>query len=158
MSILPFRGSQIAAFVALDVLAVGAGMGVPIFAILLGFPVGWVLPALLKISSPYPSNDLRLVLRSAAATAAITFAMMALIWLPTLRTLARPAADIANFGIPMVLYEPVPSFIGWIVLMVVVSPFLQMLTTLFGAVLRCTSLATQAGAIALGTPTGSSAS
>jgi hypothetical protein len=43
------------------------------------------------------------------------------------------AADLANFGIPMILYEPRASFIGWLLLMIFVSPFLQFLMTLFGA-------------------------
>ena len=44
-----------------------------------------------------------------------------------------PAADLANFGIPLILYEPTASFIGWLVLMIVISPFLQFLMMLFGA-------------------------
>jgi hypothetical protein len=47
--------------------------------------------------------------------------------------LFEPGRDIANFGIPMILYEPLASFIGWIVLMVLISPLLQVLTTVFGA-------------------------
>ncbi|MCX6539756.1 MAG: hypothetical protein NT151_12605 [Acidobacteria bacterium] len=47
------RVFRIAAFVAIDVVAVGLGMGVPIFAILLGFPVGWFLPTFLRIRNPY---------------------------------------------------------------------------------------------------------
>jgi len=31
------------------------------------------------------------------------------------------------------LYEPAASFIGWLVLMIVISPFLQLLMTLFGS-------------------------
>jgi hypothetical protein len=124
-------------FVFVDVVAVGLGMGVPIFAILLGFPVGWLLPTWLGIRSPYTSGDLRAVLGAAALTSAVTFVICALIWLPTLRVLGDPAVDLANFGVPMILYQPLPSFIGWIVLMVVISPVLQMLTTSFGSVLRC---------------------
>ena len=47
--------------------------------------------------------------------------------------LLDPQADLANFGIPMILYGPQASFIGWLVLMIVISPFLQLLATLFGA-------------------------
>jgi hypothetical protein len=35
----------------------------------------------------------------------------------------------------MILYEPRASFIGWLVLMILISPVLQMLTTLFGSYL-----------------------
>ena len=137
MSILVNRVFRIAVFVAIDVVAVGMGMGVPIFTILLGFPVGWFLSAFLRIGSPYTSGDLRAVLRAAALTSSVTLLITALIWLPTLRMLGGPPAEIANFGIPMILYQPLPSFIAWIVLMVIISPILQMLTTLFGCILRC---------------------
>ncbi len=59
--------------------------------------------------------------------------VLAAIWGPTARMLFDPAADLASFGIPQILYEPRASFIGWLVLMIVISPFLQLLTTLFGA-------------------------
>jgi hypothetical protein len=41
------------------------------------------------------------------------------------------ATDYENLGIPMILYEPKISFIGWLVLMIAISPFLQLLTTVF---------------------------
>jgi hypothetical protein len=34
----------------------------------------------------------------------------------------------------MILYTPRASFIGWIILMVLISPFLQFLMTLFGSI------------------------
>ena len=34
---------------------------------------------------------------------------------------------------PLILYEPLASFIAWLVLMIVISPFLQFLMTLFGS-------------------------
>jgi hypothetical protein len=90
------------------------------------------------------------LLRACTIASAVTFVLLAVIWLPTLRMLGDPSADLANFGIPMILYEPLASFIGWLVLMVFISPALQMLTTLFAAVLRCafrpSSLPAPAGA------------
>lgn len=44
-----------------------------------------------------------------------------------------PNADFVNFGIPMILYDPKASFVGWLLLMIVVSLFLQFLTTVFAA-------------------------
>ncbi len=44
-----------------------------------------------------------------------------------------PSADLANFGIPLILFDPTASFVGWLALMIVISPFLQFLMTLFGA-------------------------
>ncbi len=137
MSALARRRLMIVAFLVLDVLAVGMGMGVPLFAILLGFPVGWFLPSFLGLRSPLEASDLRRLLRASLLTAAVTFLIMAIIWLPGLRLLAGPVGDIANFGIPLILYEPLASFVGWIALMVLISPALQMLATLFAAVTRC---------------------
>jgi len=127
---------RIAVYVVLDVIAVGLGMGVPIFAILLGFVVGWVLPGWLAASAGSMHKLLSRILRWALASAAWTFLQMAVIWLRTVPMLFDPSVDIARFGQPMILYEPVPSFIGWIVLMVLVSPFLQLLTTVSAATLR----------------------
>jgi len=58
---------------------------------------------------------------------------MVIIWVPISTMLINPTADFAHFGIPMILYDPKLSFIGWIILMVFISPFLQLLTTVFAA-------------------------
>jgi hypothetical protein len=136
MPTLTNRVARMAVYVVVDIVAMGMGMGLPIFAILFGFPVGWLLPTFLGIASPCKPGDLRAILRAALLASAVTFAVAAGIWLPTLIRLAGPPGRIANFGIPMILYEPLPSFIGWIVLMVVVSPFLQLLAIVFGSVLH----------------------
>jgi hypothetical protein len=124
------------AFLLLDLLAVGLGMGVPIFAILFGFLVGWLAPSVLAEQAPDTTRLLRRCLLAALLTSAFTFLLMLLIWGPAARMLFDPAADLANFGIPMLLYEPVASFIGWIVLMVFISPFLQALSTAFSSSVR----------------------
>jgi catechol 2,3-dioxygenase-like lactoylglutathione lyase family enzyme len=36
-------------------------------------------------------------------------------------------------GLPLILYDPLASFIGWLALMIVVSPALQFVVTIFGA-------------------------
>jgi hypothetical protein len=151
----------IAIYAMLDVIAVGMGMGVPIFPILFGFVVGWLLPAWLlpgrpesrrqesarrksaRRKSAWPASSagsmrqlLVRILRWSAASAAWTFLQMSVIWLWAVSMLFDSGVDIAQFGHPMILYEPVPSFIGWIALMVLVSPFLQLLTTVFAATLR----------------------
>ena len=124
------------AFILLDLFAVGVGMGVPIFAILFGFIVGWFIPSILS----HDASDLRHLLKksltAAFLTSSFTLFLMLLIWGPISRMLLDPSADLANFGIPMILYEPRASFIGWIALMIVVSPFLQVLTTAFASSLR----------------------
>jgi hypothetical protein len=76
---------------------------------------------------------LRKILSAAALTSAFTILLMALIWASSLAMLFDPAADLANYGIPQILFEPLASFIGWLVLMIFISPALQFLMTLFGA-------------------------
>jgi hypothetical protein len=118
-------------YLILDTLCIGAGMGVPIFAILIGFAAGWFLPASL------PGKPTRkAILGSAFFLGAYTFLIMAALWGPTLTMLWDPGADLANFGIPLILYEPRASFIGWEVLMIAISPFLQVLAVVFGADVR----------------------
>jgi hypothetical protein len=136
MPFLVTRRSRVAVFLVLDVIAVGAGMGVPIFAIFLGFPVGWFLAGEVGLRRAYTGDDLKSLLRSAALTSAVTFALMAVIWLHLLRMLSGPRAAIASFGLPLLLYDPVASLVGWVVLMVIVSPVLQVLTTVFGWIVR----------------------
>lgn len=127
-------GWAIALYLLMILLATGAGMGVPFFNILLGLPVGWWLARRLAGQTPDLRKFMGKLLLWSAVTAAVTMMAMTIIWLPTFLMLFDPTADLANFGIPMVLYEPRASFIGWLGLMVVFSPFLQFLMTLFGAV------------------------
>ena len=133
MTLIRERRFQIAVFLIADIVATGMGMGVPIFNILLGFVVGLFIPHLQSLQSMRLSQSLRSILRIAFLTSSFTFLLVAIIWLPTISVLFEPGRDLANFGIPMILYEPLASFIGWIVLMVLVSPLLQVLTTVFGA-------------------------
>ncbi len=127
---------RVVIYAVLDVIAVGMGMGVPILPILLGFLVGWFLPGWPTAPTGSMRQLLGRILRWAAASAGWTFLLMAVIWLRTVPMLFDSSVDIAQFGEPMILYEPVPSFIGWIVLMVLISPFLQLLTTVFAAIVR----------------------
>ena len=46
-----------------------------------------------------------------------------------------PGAEFQNFGHPFIPYNPKISFIGWVVLMILISTFLQLLTTIFGSYL-----------------------
>ena len=122
-------------FVLLDIICIGMGMGVPIFCILFGFLVGWFAAKYITATLTPVPQVFRRVLWYAILTASITLLGMAVIWGPTISFLFDPTRDLANTGVPMILYEPLPSFIGWLVLMIVISPFLQLLTTLFGAYL-----------------------
>jgi hypothetical protein len=116
-------------------------MGVPIFCILFGFLVGWYMVQKLADSQWPIEQVLRQVMLYGVATSALTFVEMALIWTPWLALFFDRQANFANTGIPLILYEPKASFIGWLILMMVISPFLQLLTTLFSAHLALLSWA-----------------
>jgi hypothetical protein len=47
----------------------------------------------------------------------------------------NPVINPGNMGLPLLLYEPKASLIGWLVLMILISPFLQFLMTVFGSFL-----------------------
>jgi len=120
-------------FAFLDLICIGMGMGVPIFCILFGFLVGWFMVRYITTTMTSTPQVFRRVLLYAIITAAVTLLGMIVIWVPSIPMLFNPAQDLANYGIPMILYEPRASFIGWMVLMILISPFLQLLTTLFGS-------------------------
>jgi hypothetical protein len=119
-------------YIPICIVATGMGMGVPVFNILLGIPVGFYLS---KIVSSRSNNSFTEIVSSSlkfsTATAFITFLLMAIIWLPTIIILFDHSIDIMNFGIPMIMFNPLPSFIAWIILMVFISPALQFLLTFF---------------------------
>jgi hypothetical protein len=121
------------AFVLIDTICVGLGMGVPILCILFGFPVGWYIVRRVTARTERIRDVVGRLLPYAALTSAFTFVVMAAIWGSCIPMLFDPHADLADFGIPMILFGPQASFIGWLVLMIVISPFLQLLATLFGA-------------------------
>lgn len=120
-------------YTILDTLFVAVGMGVPILNIILGFPVGWYIVKRLSRSERNLKENLDAILKYSLYTSLVTFIWMIIILVPVSTMLTNPNADFAHFGIPMILYDPKISFIGWIILMVFISPFLQLLTTVFAA-------------------------
>lgn len=118
--------------VLLNILLTGLGMGVPIFNILLSLPIGYYLN---KGRQEDQKQRLQTVLKTALLLSGLTLILMLIIWLPALKWLTDPSLDVAQFGHPFWLYDPETSFIGWIILMVFVSPILQMLGHVFGGVL-----------------------
>jgi hypothetical protein len=128
-----------AIFVIADLVCVGMGMGVPIFCIGFGFLVGWYIAKRATIGTANVREVLRRVLVDAVVTSAFTFVVMSILWGPTISMLFDADSDFANFGIPLILYDPKLSFIGWLLLMIFISPFLQLLATLFGSYLTILS-------------------
>ena len=121
------------AYILLDTIFVGLGMGIPFFCILFGFPVGLYLAYRLNLPNRNPNQILSKILKYGFYTSLVTFILMIIIWMPFSSMLLDPTANFRNFGIPMILYNPKISFIGWIILMVLISPFLQLLTTIFAS-------------------------
>jgi len=95
----------LAIFVFLDIVCTGLGMGVPIFCILLGLPVGWYIARRISVQSLDSRQMLCKVFLGSALTSTFTFAGMVLLWGPSIAMLFDPTADLANFGAPLILYE-----------------------------------------------------
>ena len=55
----------------------------------------------------------------------MTFIVMLAVWGPSIPSAFDAGFDTAGFGIPLLLYTPHASMIGWLVLMIAVSPLLQ---------------------------------
>jgi hypothetical protein len=125
-------------YMVADIICTGAGMGVPIFCILLGFPLGWYIARRIYLSTGFSQLTNSRILKYSLLAASFTFLIMLVIWGPTIRFLFDPTFDIKNFGHPLILYDPKISFIGWQVLMIFISPFLQLLATIFAAFITLT--------------------
>ena len=108
-------------------------MGVPVLNILLGFVAGWYSARRNLIFENNRGKVLKKTLFYGLYSSLFTFATMLVIWGPPAKMLADPGSDFKNFGIPMILYDPVFSFIGWLVLMIVISPLLQFMASVFSS-------------------------
>ena len=117
----------------LDVMMVAAGMGVPVFAILMGFPVGWFTAMRSRAYRADRQAAMKLNLRYVLITSGVTFVLMAALWGRLLVRFFDPVVDAGSMGLPLILYEPRASFVGWLVLMIVIAPALQFAWTLFGS-------------------------
>jgi hypothetical protein len=120
-------------YIFIDMICIGAGMGVPIFCIVLGFPLGWYIARRISISKEHSHLTYYKILKLSFLASAFTFLQMIVIWGRTIPMLFDPISDFQNFGHPFILYDPKISFIGWLILMIFLSPFLQLLTTIFAS-------------------------
>ena len=120
-------------YILIDILCAGAGMGVPIFCILLGFPLGWYITRKVTTSTEQLYQQLYKVFKFSLLAAIFTFIVMLIVWVSAILINIDSSSDIQNFGHPYILFEPIASFIGWLILMIIISPFLQLLTTIFAA-------------------------
>ena len=122
-------------YIVLDLFCIAMGMGVPIFGILFGFPIGWYIVKRISMDTKNLNIIFKRTFFYAVITSLFTFLVMSIIWGNAIFMLFNPGVDFKNYGIPLILYDPKLSFIGWIILMIFISPFLQLLTTIFAAYL-----------------------
>lgn len=122
-------------YAVICIILAGISMGVPILNILSGFIIGWF--AVLRAERLYDDLSQRMsrILTYSIVCAAITMGTMLAVWAGTIPLAFGPVADLENFGHPMILFEPRLSFIGWLVLMIIIAPFLQLLASVFSAYL-----------------------
>ena len=122
-------------YILIDIICMGMGMGVPIFCILLGFPSGWYIAKRVSVSTEPLYQKYYRIFKQSLFAAIFTFILMLAVWGWTMLKFFDPSFDFQNFGLPNFLYDPKISFIGWHILMIIISPFLQLLTTIFTAFL-----------------------
>lgn len=120
-------------YILIDIICAGAGMGVPIFCILLGFPSGWYIARRANASTEELYQKYHKIFQFSLFASVFTFMVMLIVWGSAILINIDSLSDIQNFGHPYILYDPETSFIGWLFLMIIISPFLQLLTTIFGA-------------------------
>jgi hypothetical protein len=133
-----FGQNAVGAFIAyavIDGLCAALGMGVPLFCILLGFSVGWFNALRAWHFVPGNVGAMKRSLRYALLTSLVTLVIMVVVWGKLVPMVLHPIINPGSMGLPLLLYEPKASLIGWLVLMIVVSPFLQFLMTAFGSYL-----------------------
>ena len=120
-------------YMVIDIICVGAGMGVPIFCILLGFPLGWYIVERISIATKHSHLMYYKIFKLSLLASGFTFLLMIIIWGRTILMLFNPKSDFQNFGHPFILYDPKISFVGWSILMIFISPFLQLLAIIFAS-------------------------
>lgn len=132
------RLRYIITFVFLELFLTGIAMGIPIFLILFGFFFGFFITKKILISNA--KNPLKIIFKYSSLASGFSFLIMLAIWGTYSLNIFNKSFDFANSGIPLILYEPFTSFIGWIILMIFISPFLQFLMAIFGAYVVLTFL------------------
>jgi len=120
-------------YIFFDVVCLGAGMGVPVFCILLGFPLGWYITKRISMSTGQLHLKYYKILKLSLLASMITFVLLLFVWGKAVTMIFDPLSNFENFGHPFILYDPKISFIGWLILMIIISPFLQLLTTIFAS-------------------------
>ncbi len=123
-------------------VCVGGGMRMPFLCIGLGLLVGWCIARReLRHANEFP-RMLRRATRTAVVTSLCTFLMMAVVWGPRVGAALGPHASLASVGLPTLLQGAREGLLIWVLAVTVISPLLQLMTTVFAAqvtMLRCLS-------------------
>jgi len=110
-------------------------MGVPILCIIFGFHLDWYITKRLYLTAVHYRLLYSKILKLSILTSVFTFLLMIIIWGRTILMFFDPKTVFRNFGHPFILYDPKISFAGWTILMIFISPFLQLLTFVFASFL-----------------------
>lgn len=138
--IWPFSNIEIILFVFIEFLILGLGMGVPIFNIIFGFFVGWYITRKFLKEIIDLKDLFGKILSTSLITSGFTFLLMLILWGTQIHFFFKENTDFENLGHPFILYDPKISFIGWLILMIFISPFLQLLLTIFSSFLTLSLL------------------
>jgi len=112
---------------------VGAGMGVPIFCILMGVPYGFLVVNKIFKKESQTHRHYHFysgIIKASAILALSTFVFMIIIWIPWVIKSFAPGFDYKTTGMPLILYTLKASFWGWMTLMIIISPLLQFMTSI----------------------------
>ena len=130
-----FSTIEIILFIFLELLFLAFGMGVPIFNIIFGFFVGWYITRKFLKEIIDLKDLFGKILCTSLITSGFTFLLMLILWGTQIHFFFKENTDFENLGHPFILYDPKISFIGWLILMTFISPFLQLLLTIFSSFL-----------------------
>ncbi|MEO0086350.1 MAG: hypothetical protein ABIK37_06945 [candidate division WOR-3 bacterium] len=123
------------AYIVMDLLLAGLGLGTPVFCIVFGFGVGWFSARRAEFFVPNIKGAMKRALRYAFLTSAVTMVLMAIIWARLVPILLNPRVNPGSLGLPLNLYDTRWSLAGWLLLMVFTGPAIQVLMTAFGSYL-----------------------
>ena len=130
-----FSHIELGTFILLEIILTGFGMGVPILNILFGFYIGFYITRKLISKHLRTKKLMERILTISILTSLFTFLLMLIIWGPQTHLLFEEKTQFENFGHPFILYDPKISFVGWLILMIFISPFLQLLSSIFSSFL-----------------------
>ncbi len=130
MKIHPRTLQNFAQYAATSLLLYGAGLGVPVFTILLGFPAGALLARQAIREEDATLSRYCRVIQPTMLTFLLMIALSAVVWGFKWPLLWTGAPDPAGVGVLPLLPVPTMGYGGWLVAMIVFGPFLQLIATL----------------------------